>query len=129
MTAPVSTPRSFAITLPWPPSVNHIWTAAGRGRRRISDRGQVFRDHVIVLVRNRGGHVLGFAGRLSVELIACPPNRARHDLDNLAKGLLDALQHAGLYLDDAQIDRLVIERGDVIRGGQVLATITEREAA
>jgi dynein heavy chain len=43
--------------------------------------------------------------------------------DNLLKGLLDSLQHAGVYESDSQIDDLRIVRGPVIRGGAVIVQI------
>ncbi len=64
-------------------------------------------------------------GRVSVSITVHPPDRRRRDLDNLLKGPLDALEHAGVYLDDGQIDRLEIERGDVMRGGRVVVRIEE----
>lgn len=44
------------------------------------------------------------------------------------KALLDALDHAGVYHDDAQIDRFVLERGEVVPLGGVTVEITERAA-
>ena len=41
---------------------------------------------------------------------AFPPDRRRRDLDNLLKPALDALQHAGVYEDDSQVDWLVARR-------------------
>jgi len=40
-------------------------------------------------------------------------------LDNLLKAVQDALQHAGVYRSDSQIDRLEVERGSVTKGGRV----------
>jgi crossover junction endodeoxyribonuclease RusA len=44
---------------------------------------------------------------------AFPPDRRRRDLDNIQKPVLDALQHAGVYEDDSQIDLLVTRRRDL----------------
>ena len=51
-----------------------------------------------------------FSGRLAVSLRFYPPNAVKRDLDNLPKAVLDALTHAGLWIDDAQIDCLMLAR-------------------
>ena len=48
--------------------------------------------------------------RTTVALRFFEPNRLRRDLDNLPKAVLDALTHAGLWVDDAQIDCLMLAR-------------------
>lgn len=52
-----------------------------------------------------------------------PPDRRRRDLDNALKGTLDALEKAGVYNDDGQIDKLSIERGEVVKGGALVVRI------
>ena len=56
---------------------------------------------------------------------AFPPDRRRRDLDNLQKPLLDALQHAGVYEDDSQIDLLVSRRRELATPSRVQVEITE----
>jgi crossover junction endodeoxyribonuclease RusA len=56
---------------------------------------------------------------------AFPPDRRRRDLDNLQKPLLDALQHAGVYEDDSQVDLLLSRRRERRDGGQVVVTISD----
>jgi crossover junction endodeoxyribonuclease RusA len=56
---------------------------------------------------------------------AFPPDRRRRDLDNLAKPTLDALEHAGVYEDDSQIDLLIIRRQDVVRGGSLQVAVDD----
>jgi crossover junction endodeoxyribonuclease RusA len=41
---------------------------------------------------------------------AFPPDRRQRDLDNLQKPALDAMEHAGVYQDDSQIDLLLTRR-------------------
>ena len=63
--------------------------------------------------------------RLHVEITAFQPSARRVDLDNVAKSAVDAVMHAGVFVDDSQIDRLVIECGPVRKPGALLVKITE----
>jgi crossover junction endodeoxyribonuclease RusA len=54
---------------------------------------------------------------------AFPPDRRRRDLDNIQKPVLDALEHAGVYEDDSQIDLLVTCRREVVPGGRILVMV------
>ena len=47
------------------------------------------------------------------------------DIDNRAKPLLDALQHAKVFIDDSQVDRLILERKEIIPGGMCEVFIQE----
>jgi len=60
-----------------------------------------------------------------VRVVVRPPDGRRRDLDNVGKALLVALEHAGAYRDDAQIDRLLLERGEVVPLGGVTVEIAE----
>lgn len=63
--------------------------------------------------------------RLDVKITLHPPDRRRRDIDNTIKAMLDAMQSAGVYLDDAQIDRLLVERSTVEPGGVAIVNIKE----
>ena len=112
------------LTLPWPPSVNSYWRhpTTGRlaGRHLISEKGRAYRADVCRIV----GLTQKITGRVSVMIYASPPDKRRRDLDNLFKSLLDSLTHAGVWDDDAQIDRLCIERIDAF-DGVVVVQITD----
>jgi len=105
------------LTLPWPPTFNTYWRFV-KGRVLISKKGRQYRKAVQDEALVQGFPRLGDA-RLRVAVLAYPPDRRRRDLDNLPKGLLDALGHAGVYDDDSQIDDLRIKRGLPIKGGLV----------
>ncbi len=109
--------------LPYPPSVNHYWRRVGR-RTLISREGRQYRRHVCPLLATDGAKPL--SGRLEVVVHVFPPDRRRRDLDNAMKALLDAVEHAGVYADDGQIDRLDIHRRPVVPGRKVIVCITER---
>lgn len=81
-----------------------------------------------MLQRARKGNHQIFTERLAVRIQAYPPRHGRRDLDNLLKALLDAMQDAGIYEDDSQIDYLAIERCEVTPpDGLVTVTIRKRE--
>jgi len=63
-------------------------------------------------------------GALEVKVTLCPPDKRRRDEDNFAgKALFDALTKAGVWGDDSQIRRKVVEWGDVVKGGLVVVEI------
>lgn len=116
------------ITLPYPPTINSYWRTVS-GRVLISAKGRIYRTQVAnaVMLARRAGNVPAWPipQRLAVRLDAAPPDRRKRDLDNITKALLDALTHAGVWLDDSQIDDLRIVRCPHMRGGQVVVTVTE----
>ena len=73
--------------------------------------------------------MFGDKARLSVTVIVASPDKRRRDVDNLCKSLLDALEHAGVYEDDCQIDQLLILRDPeaIIKGGLVKVQIAKIE--
>ena len=114
------------ISLPYPPSINTYWRTVA-GRTMTSKAGRDYRKAVIgeclpERVRNHGKPL---TGRLHATITAYPPDRRRRDLDNLPKAILDALAHAGIYVDDSQIDRLLIVRGAIQQAGRVHVEIVE----
>lgn len=110
------------LELPYPPSVNHYWRRVG-ARTLISRGGRAFRATVCSLLAAHGMRPL--AGRLDVEVLVHPPDRRRRDIDNVQKALLDAMQHGGAYLDDSQIVRLAIEKGEPVPGGKTIVRMRQ----
>lgn len=108
----------ITLELPWPPSANTYWRRNGNCYF-ISKKGQDYREFVCK-------HCYVYQGlyqashRLHVKIQAYPPDKRRRDLDNLLKGLLDSLQHAKLFPDDNQIDKLTIERMPEFEGKVVV---------
>lgn len=111
----------ITLKLPWPPTANTYYRRVGN-RTLISRKGRAYRKLVAQLALAQRWPSLG-EERLGVELFAYLPDRRRRDLDNLQKCLLDALQHAGLYDDDGQIDRLTIVRHKPDGQGRIVACV------
>ena len=107
----------MALTLPYPPSINHYWRRVGP-RTLISREGRAFRRNVCALLGG-GGRRPPLGGRIALAMDAFPPDHRRRDLDNIAKPVLDALEHAGIYLDDSQIDLLLTRRREIVKGGNL----------
>jgi crossover junction endodeoxyribonuclease RusA len=109
------------ISLPFPPSINHYYRHTARGVS-ILPAGRKFRVEVNAhVVAQRAAK--GYAGRLVVLINAYPPDNRRRDVDNPIKPLLDAMTHAGVWVDDSQIHDLRIVWGEQVEGGAVLVTI------
>jgi crossover junction endodeoxyribonuclease RusA len=106
------------LTLPYPPSINHYWRHVGP-RTLISREGRTFRQNVCALLGGGGPRKPPAGGRIALCMDAFPPDRRRRDLDNLQKGTCDALQHAGVYVDDSQIDVLLSQRRNIVPGGRL----------
>lgn len=113
----------ICLTLPLPPTINHYYGQRRNGGRFIKPAGEAFRKAVADIVSDAGHKTL--EGRLTLFAAIYPADRRRQDLDNRSKALQDALTHAGVWLDDEQIDELTLVRKEVIKGGQVKVVITE----
>ena len=107
-------------SLPWPPSVNHYWRMFNN-RMLISRQGRTYRNDVVKILLGLGSPRLEH--EIVMDLIAHFPDNRRRDLDNLLKGPLDAICHAGVYRDDSQIIDLRIRRGDLVSGGRIDVSI------
>ncbi len=110
------------LDLPWPPSINHYWRRVGP-RTLISREGRTFRRNVCALLGGSGRPPC--SGRIALAMDAFPPDRRRRDLDNIQKPVLDALEHAGIYEDDSQIDLLLTRRGEPVKGGRLDVRVDE----
>jgi crossover junction endodeoxyribonuclease RusA len=110
------------IDLPFPNSNNTHYRHA-RGRTYVSPKGVAFREAVALVAKLHGEKAPD--GRLEVGVMLYPPDKRKRDIDNSAKGLLDALTYAGIIEDDSLIDRLVIERGAIVKGGKCRIYLSE----
>ena len=121
----------ITLTLPLAPTINHSKRA---GRLTTSKSGKVYQPRVNTDATNRFYYEVWFKVRhlniesfggsvLSLEMDIHPATNHRMDIDNRIKITLDALQRAGLYDDDTQIHRLLVERKGIIPQGQIVVRV------
>lgn len=106
---------TLELELPWPPSVNHYYRHVGP-RVLISRDGRKYREIVAGIVSQLG--IPQLKGNISLHAQFYPPDKRRRDLDNVGgKVLLDTLQAAGLFKDDCQVKRILLEMHEPMEGG------------
>lgn len=117
------------LILPFPPSVNTYWRAPNKGplkgRHLISAAGRKYQSEACAAIIEQLRRLPKPSSEpASVEVILYPPDARRRDIDNYNKALFDALTHAGVWEDDSQVKRLLVEWGPIVKGGRVDVTIT-----
>jgi crossover junction endodeoxyribonuclease RusA len=123
--------KTFSIELPFPPSVNAYYRAISRGKfcqSIISEKGRKYKADVEMLFNSISGKIpeeLPSSDRLTVDIALYPPDKRRRDLDNHLKALLDSCT-GHIWEDDEQIDRLIMERKEAIKGGKIEMTVEVR---
>lgn len=110
------------ITLPYPPSVNHLYRNVGH-RTILSRGGRDYIQKVGEVIAGLGISTLH--GRLAVDVEVYPPDRKTRDMDNIQKALFDSLRKNEVIEDDGQIDRIAIRRMGATRGGAVIVRLEE----
>jgi crossover junction endodeoxyribonuclease RusA len=114
----------ITLKLPWPPSTNAYYRVF-KNRAILTKAARQYRETIVGLF---GGHQ-PLTGRLGIVIYVFPPDKRLRDLDNLLKQPLDALQHAGVFLNDGQIDQLMIRRQNVEKPGYLLVTIDDGDTS
>ncbi|WP_312466180.1 RusA family crossover junction endodeoxyribonuclease [Atlantibacter hermannii] len=117
------------LTLPFPPSVNTYWRAPNKGplagRHLISAAGRKYQsDACAAIIEQFRRLPKPSTTPAEVAITLFPPDQRRRDLDNYNKALFDALTHAGVWEDDSQVKRMLVEWGPVVPKGKVEITIT-----
>ncbi|XYQ56799.1 RusA family crossover junction endodeoxyribonuclease [Pectobacterium carotovorum] len=122
------------LTLPFPPSVNTYWrspsSGALAGRHLVSAKGRAFRALAIACVLEQlRRKPKAITSLVAVTITFYPPDRRTRDMDNYLKAPLDALTHAGVWADDSQIKRMLLEWGPVTKGGKAEIVISDFQGA
>lgn len=118
------TGRTVLLTLPWPPSTNKIWRAV-LGRILLSKPARQYKRRLAAALPS--GRVAPLTGRLIVWKVLHAPESIGPvwDLCNREKLLFDTLTEQRIWLDDSQIDCLMIVRGAPSGKGRVELAIRE----
>ncbi len=94
----------------------------------MTKRGKEFRKEVVSSVlRFDCENPATMRGRIAVNIELTAPDRRKRDIDNHIKPVLDALEAAGVYENDSQIDEIRINRLHVEAPGCCDVTIQELE--
>nr|WP_151411748.1 RusA family crossover junction endodeoxyribonuclease [Escherichia coli] len=122
------------LILPFPPSVNTYWRhpnkGAFAGKSLISAAGRKFQSAACAAIVEQLRRLpKPTSAPASVEIVLFPPDNRIRDLDNYNKALFDVLTHAGVWEDDRQVKRMLVEWGPVIPEGKVEITISKYEKA
>ena len=122
---------SIVLTLPYPPSCNHIWKRAGN-RVILDTKVAVFRQRVSAVVaclRKKGAIPSNpVEGKVAVMVEYDVPDKRRRDLDNGNKSLLDAITFSKLWKDDSQVVLMLTYFGYPSRNGACQVLIQPLEA-
>lgn len=114
--------NGFQFEIGYPPTGNHAVIHA-RGAHFLSVQARTYFAQTWAGIQQKGLS-LRLTGRLRVEVLIHPPDRRRRDLDNIWKTAGDACTRAGVWLDDHQIDHLVLQRGEMMKGGDAKLKIS-----
>lgn len=110
--------------LPWPPSVNRIWSTTRKGNWYVTKVAKDFKNTVYgYVLAKKALNAFPVDVTLSFSLIARPPDNRKRDLDNLTKIVCDALQDATVFVNDSQIKEIYMRMEDNIKEGVVLVTL------
>lgn len=115
--------NAVCVELPWPPIKSSPNGSQGdwRGKARA---GRDYKRDCWAVIKAAGIAPIG-ANEVEVNIIFCPPDNRRRDLDGCltrAKRGLDALSEA-IGVDDSRWNVITLERGDKVRGGSVIVSV------
>lgn len=117
--------RAVTLTLPWPPSLNSSRSSV-KGRLILTVGARAYYRAVQNALPT--GPVDPLSGRLHVTIRFWPPSRIagrKWDIANREKIVCDALTKQRVWIDDEQIDTLMLLRGSPTKHGQVTLVAQE----
>lgn len=98
------------IILPYPPGINKLYKT-GKGRFYKSKVGHSYDMVVKAIIMKLKIPPIPANALIEMHVNWFPADKRKRDVDSGLKALLDALQRSGIYANDVQIKRLVVEMG------------------
>ena len=121
----------IALSLPYPPSANHLWRNVG-DKTLLSEPYRKWRALAFSEISEQGAGWLRrnkIAGPYQMVLLFDRPDRRRRDLGNLEKPVSDALVAAGVVEDDKHCQRMTLAWSQRAPGKGAKVHITIERAA
>ena len=102
----------LAFELPWPPLNNQTWRHVG-GKTILSAAARRYRKTIEEYIRINWpvGVPKPINSRLFAVMVTHPGHHVPYDIDGTQKSVFDALEKAGVYLNDSQIDGMFVVKG------------------
>lgn len=110
------------ITLPWPPSSNIYWRYVN-GRVITSKAARDYK-YLIQQLSYTWKAPKFTTERLFFVVKVYPPDKRKRDIDNLLKVTIDAIASTGVFQNDSQIDKIMIERCHEVKLGSLEVEIS-----
>ena len=98
----------FSVCIPPPPSLNNAFVNVRSGGRRKSDRYRKWTSLAVGLIKVEVPAVQRCGGEIMVDIDF--PSKSKADIDNLIKGILDALVASTRVDDDRNVCELRVTR-------------------
>lgn len=97
--------KIYCYNLPFPPSVNALWRISGRRMYRSKKYTEWLGEAALALELEQKPEI---DYPFNIEIVIGRPDKRRRDLDNLAKPILDVLQHCKVLQDDCHAQRITM---------------------
>lgn len=98
------------LSLPFPPSTNHLFSNKFSGRGKTEKYKAWIRDAGWTVKAQVGGKKL--IGQWSAEITAFRPDKRRRDIDNVIKPVCDLLVRIGVVPDDCEMQSVTARWAD-----------------
>ncbi|HXU27407.1 MAG TPA: RusA family crossover junction endodeoxyribonuclease [Bacteroidia bacterium] len=90
------------LKLPIPPSINKYYGTKNDKSKFLLDEVKLFRWETLIEVKKL--KIKPLNGSVQLRILFVFKDKRKHDVDNRIKSLQDALQIAGLFADDVQVN-------------------------
>lgn len=92
-----------------PPTINHYYLRTGRTIFRKTE-ARAWQKAAEAVIMSIWGNRPAYAGIVKLRIIFEVRTRRKWDMDNRIKPLQDCLEHAGVIVNDNQVEMLHVER-------------------